>query len=199
MLPQSDYNLIASGSNGYDANPGYNLVTGLGTPVANLLVPDLVAYQGPGTTYAGPTVGALQDATLDNTWLSGGGTNNSFSVFNAISVSSGDFGYGHGPGAASTNSTPMGGTSVQDLMASHSVVTPVTGSGTTLGPAPGSLGRNGTIQAPGATMISNPLGPNLQSPAILTVSPVSTSFGTHGVSCVHGTRRGDLSGRVRGS
>ena len=41
--------------------PGYNLVTGLGTPVANLLVPDLVAYQGPGTTYAGPTVGPLQN------------------------------------------------------------------------------------------------------------------------------------------
>ena len=37
-------------------------MTGLGTPVANLLVPDLVAYQGPGTTYAGPTVGPLQDA-----------------------------------------------------------------------------------------------------------------------------------------
>ena len=51
-LPQSDYNMITSGSNGYTANAGYNLVTGLGTPVANLLVPDLVAYQGPGTTYA---------------------------------------------------------------------------------------------------------------------------------------------------
>ena len=28
------------------ASTGYNLVTGLGTPVANLLVPDLVAYKG---------------------------------------------------------------------------------------------------------------------------------------------------------
>ena len=58
-LPQSDYNVITSGFNGYTANAGYNLVTGLGTPVANLLVGDLVAYQGPGTIYAGPTVGAL--------------------------------------------------------------------------------------------------------------------------------------------
>ena len=49
MLPQSDYNVITSGNNGYSAGAGYNLVTGLGTPVANLLVPDLVAYQGPGT------------------------------------------------------------------------------------------------------------------------------------------------------
>src|SRR5208337_4725316 len=50
-LPQSDYNVIASGNNGYTAGSGYNLVTGLGTPVANLLVSDLVAYQGPGTSY----------------------------------------------------------------------------------------------------------------------------------------------------
>ena len=67
-LPQADYNSITSGSNGYTANAGYNLVTGLGTPVANLMVPDLIAYQGPGTTYAGPTVGPLLDATLDATW-----------------------------------------------------------------------------------------------------------------------------------
>ena len=53
-LPQSDYNVITSGFNGYTANAGYNLVTGLGTPVANLLVPDLVAYQGPGTFVSGP-------------------------------------------------------------------------------------------------------------------------------------------------
>ena len=52
MLPQSDYNAIG-GTNGYTAGAGYNLVTGLGTPVANLLVPDLMAYDGP----ARPTTG----------------------------------------------------------------------------------------------------------------------------------------------
>ena len=66
-LPQADYNVISTGNNGYSADAGYNLVTGLGTPVANLLVPDLVAYHGPGTSYAGPTVGPLQDATLTAT------------------------------------------------------------------------------------------------------------------------------------
>ena len=45
-LPQGDYNVIAGGSNGYNTDAGYNLVTGLGTPVANLMVPDLIAYQG---------------------------------------------------------------------------------------------------------------------------------------------------------
>ena len=61
MLPQSDYNVITSGNNGYAAGAGYNLVTGLGTPVANLLVPDLIAYQGPGTSYAGPDRCALAE------------------------------------------------------------------------------------------------------------------------------------------
>ena len=37
---------ITSGSNGYIASSGYNLVTGLGTPVASTLVPDLVASPG---------------------------------------------------------------------------------------------------------------------------------------------------------
>src|SRR5262249_15409043 len=44
-LPQGDFNQIASGTNGgYTASAGYNMVTGLGTPVAGALVPDLIAY-----------------------------------------------------------------------------------------------------------------------------------------------------------
>jgi hypothetical protein len=43
-LSSSDFHDITSGNNGFPAGPGYDLVTGLGTPVANLLVPDLVAY-----------------------------------------------------------------------------------------------------------------------------------------------------------
>ncbi len=73
--PESDYNQIDSGSNGYDAGSGYNLVTGLGTPVANLLVSDLAAYQGHARTYAGPTVGPLQSpsAQMTKTSLSSAG------------------------------------------------------------------------------------------------------------------------------
>ena len=67
MLPQTDYNVINSGTNGFSAEAGYNLVTGLGTPVANFLVPDLIAYQGPATIYSSPTVAALQSAGLVNT------------------------------------------------------------------------------------------------------------------------------------
>jgi hypothetical protein len=43
-LPSSDYHDIIYGNNGDPAGPGYDLATGLGTPVANLLVPDLASY-----------------------------------------------------------------------------------------------------------------------------------------------------------
>lgn len=50
-LPNSDFNDVTTGSNatssnpGYPAGPGYDLATGLGTPMANTLVPDLANYQ----------------------------------------------------------------------------------------------------------------------------------------------------------
>jgi hypothetical protein len=86
MLPQSDYNAITSGNNGYTASAGYNLVTGLGTPVANLLVPDLIAYQGAGTTYSGSTVAPLQNSGLVNTGTTDGGPMDVFSVFDSFTV-----------------------------------------------------------------------------------------------------------------
>jgi subtilase family serine protease len=43
QVPYSDYHDITSGNNGFfNAVPGYDLVTGNGTPVANLLVNDLI-------------------------------------------------------------------------------------------------------------------------------------------------------------
>jgi hypothetical protein len=45
-LPSSDFQDITAGFNGYYAGTGYDLVTGLGTPKANLLVPDLLAANG---------------------------------------------------------------------------------------------------------------------------------------------------------
>jgi uncharacterized repeat protein (TIGR01451 family) len=67
-LPASDYHDITSGNNGlYSAGKGYDLVTGIGTPIASLLVPDLagttsttsadlsVTMTGPGTVTAGNT------------------------------------------------------------------------------------------------------------------------------------------------
>ncbi len=41
-LPSSDFHDITTGNNGFPAGPGYDLATGLGTPIANLIVPDLI-------------------------------------------------------------------------------------------------------------------------------------------------------------
>jgi len=57
-LPSSDFHDITTGFNGYSASPGYDLVTGLGTPKANLLVAGLLSANGvsSGTTGASSTV-----------------------------------------------------------------------------------------------------------------------------------------------
>ena len=46
-LPAADFHDILYGNNGDPAGPGYDLATGLGTPVANLLVPALAGYEIP--------------------------------------------------------------------------------------------------------------------------------------------------------
>ena len=59
--PAADFHDITSGNNGYAAGVGYNLVTGRGTPIVNLLIP---AISGPvtpvpmiGSFTAAPTLG----------------------------------------------------------------------------------------------------------------------------------------------
>ncbi len=94
-LPQNDYNVIGSGFNGYTAESGYNLVTGLGTPIANRLVSDLVAHQSGTFVTSGPAVSPLQDSALVNTGTGDGGTTNVFSVFDSMTVA------GNGPGDSS--------------------------------------------------------------------------------------------------
>ncbi len=45
-LPSTDFHDITTGNNGYPAVTGYDLATGLGSPIANLLVPNLAGYDG---------------------------------------------------------------------------------------------------------------------------------------------------------
>ncbi len=120
--------MIASGNNGYTAESGYNLVTGLGTPVVSSLVPDLVAYQGTGTSYAGPSVGPLQDVTLVDPTSATGGPIDVFSVFDALTVGSPGVGQDRtevrGSAELSTVSleSPATGSTNQALMALDSVI-----------------------------------------------------------------------------
>jgi hypothetical protein len=53
-LPSGDFHDITTGNNGYAAGPGYDLVTGRGTPVVNKLVGDLA-----GTAARAPVIGAF--------------------------------------------------------------------------------------------------------------------------------------------
>ena len=63
--------------------------------MANLLVSDLIDYQGPGTPYSGPTVGPLQDATLIGQGSSSSSGADIMNVFDALTISS--VGLGHSP------------------------------------------------------------------------------------------------------
>jgi len=45
-MPSSDFHDIVSGDNGFQAQVGYDLATGRGSPIADLLVSDLVAFNG---------------------------------------------------------------------------------------------------------------------------------------------------------
>ena len=68
-LPSSDFHDITSGYNGYSATSGYDFVTGRGTPIANTLIADLVAYAqsgqsgGSGQTGQSPTITSISPAT----------------------------------------------------------------------------------------------------------------------------------------
>ena len=176
-LPQSDYNVITSGFNGYTANAGYNLVTGLGTPVANLLVGDLVDYQGPGTVYSGPTVGALQDATLVEHRL---GRRRYEQCLQRIQchhdvqqrsrLCSGARRGQHD--RTTTNAMPA-----QNAVASHSPLTPLTTLGSTMAMTPSSSPQSADVRRRTAWATGSPPSPRLHTHR--AELPVHARFGNH--------------------
>jgi hypothetical protein len=56
-LDASDFNDIAKGGNGFNTEPGYDMVTGRGTPKAGVLVPALIAANEPIVGIGRPPVG----------------------------------------------------------------------------------------------------------------------------------------------
>ena len=112
----ADFHDVTSGNNGYQAGAGYDLVTGLGTPVANKLIPDLVnlgratqlvftqqpagaiagnVIDGPGgvqVTVEDPTGAAVTTdnstvtLTLSNGTFAGGGTIVTANVVNGVAT-----------------------------------------------------------------------------------------------------------------
>jgi hypothetical protein len=164
-LPQNDYNAIESGNNGYTAGAGYDLVTGLGTPVANLVVSDLVAYLSGTFVASGPTVGALSNANLVNTGAAGSGTTNVFAVFDSLI----DMGNGLGLGQNTVANPATAATlAVAPTAASQS---PSTGS---LAEAGHGLGLGTMILT-----VANPgsFGVMPISPSEVTAIPITTASG----------------------
>src|SRR5206468_1203787 len=62
-LPSSDFHDITIGFNGYSAKAGYDLVTGLGTPKANLVIAGLLADSGVSASSATVKSGAVGTST----------------------------------------------------------------------------------------------------------------------------------------
>src|SRR5262249_13340539 len=82
-VPVPDFHDVTSGTNGYAAGVGYDLVTGLGTPLADRLIPDLVAYHGAINTQRTITVTSANAVVGGSGGGSGGPMNAVFRVFNA--------------------------------------------------------------------------------------------------------------------
>jgi subtilase family serine protease len=88
--PSSDFHDIVKGNNGYAAGPGYDLVTGRGSPIANLLVPYLASWTG------------VSGAASTNSSTSGSSTGSGGTKHHAE--------LGTGPGNTSLPTTATGGT-----------------------------------------------------------------------------------------
>jgi hypothetical protein len=58
QAPSSDFHDVTSGSNGDRAGKGYDLATGIGTPIANNLIPYLVKYTPSTNTSSGGSTGS---------------------------------------------------------------------------------------------------------------------------------------------
>jgi subtilase family serine protease len=148
-LPSSDFNDITTGFNGYYATSGYDLVTGLGTPKADLLIPGILAANGVTGGAAATQVTALTpthsvratSSRFDVTSSSTSGTGSSSGSSSTSGLSSTAL-------AASTTSlgtfglqalvTQVSSTQAQPVAQQATVVTPVNQSTA----APPSLGQS---------------------------------------------------------
>ena len=67
-LNAADFHDITSGNNGYPAGPGYNMVTGIGSPRADALVPDLASFSAPDLTVAATHSGNFTQGDVGDTY-----------------------------------------------------------------------------------------------------------------------------------
>ncbi len=139
-------------------------MTGLGTPVANLLVSDLVAYQSGTFVASGPTVGALQNTTLTDTGASGSGTTNVFSVFDSVIDAGNGLGSGHDAVGNSGMTTPLAPAPAP--------------AAANQAPSTGFFLQTGHGQGPGTVTNPGSFGAMPISPSEVTVIATTTSLGS---------------------
>ena len=87
-LPGADFHDVTRGNNGYPAGPNYDLVTGRGSPVANLLVPDLINYPKPIRFSVGALPNGTENATYNQPITTTGGVG---STTLTLTITSGAF------------------------------------------------------------------------------------------------------------
>ena len=92
-LPSSDFHDITTGFNGYNATPGYDLVTGLGSPKANLVVAGILTAngvsEGSATTTVATTTSTPTSTTTAPTTHHGGRTGSRNDMTSTSASSSG--------------------------------------------------------------------------------------------------------------
>ena len=135
-LPSSDFHGITTGFNGYSATPGYDLVTGLGSPKANLVIAGILGANGvsEGSATAQVTVSTPAhqvggtSSRFDVTSSSASGTGSSSgSSSTAGLLSTGLAGSTTSPGTFGLQAlvTQVGSTQAQPVAQQATIVTPV--------------------------------------------------------------------------
>ena len=105
QVPSSDFHDVTAGSNGNPATVGYDLATGLGSPIANLVVASLVGGSSTGGSSGGSTGGSSGGSTGGSSGgstggSSGGSTGGSSGGTTGGSGGSGDSGGSNGSGGS---------------------------------------------------------------------------------------------------
>jgi hypothetical protein len=128
-LPSSDFHDVTTGDNGYPALAGYDLATGLGTPIASLLVPDMAGF-APVATWTGAesndwytpenwSIDAVPNSTTDVV-INSGNPNPTvgFSVA-AVNITGGDLQLAVNSGASVMTSLTITGPGIFDVANNH--------------------------------------------------------------------------------
>ncbi len=120
LAPSSDFNNITSGNisptgnASFSSTGGYSLATGLGSPIANLLVPALAGFGITSTSYsltaspAAVNIHVASASTFASTTITGSLTNTGSSSTTSDSLSYGGFGLTASGGTLSGGNLPLG-------------------------------------------------------------------------------------------